>query len=273
MRISKLYLVVCAAALCGSVVTVRADDNPNQAAARAVLEEKMRELNAQPASTNAQTSAPAMSQQPAQPAATTAPATPPPAENPPQATAPATAEQPTQPATTAAAPATPPLVEVTPSGTAVQEPTNPPPAATTMPATPPPAEKPAMTTAPAGAPAQTTEPASTASSSDHSLFGPVPPPSGSIPAGMAPDNMQASTNGTTPPPAAVQQPTFREQPQNANPSYPGQKLGLKPIQPPSLPISPMQQAQLQALLEKYNANAITPEQYQAERANILAEHP
>jgi hypothetical protein len=49
-------------------------------------------------------------------------------------------------------------------------------------------------------------------------------------------------------------------------------LGLKPIVAPPLPITSAQQAELQALLEKYEANAITPEQYQTERAKILAEH-
>jgi hypothetical protein len=47
-------------------------------------------------------------------------------------------------------------------------------------------------------------------------------------------------------------------------------LGLQPITAPPLPISPTQQAQLQALLEKYTSSVITPEQYQAERAKILA---
>jgi len=49
-------------------------------------------------------------------------------------------------------------------------------------------------------------------------------------------------------------------------------LGLKPIVAPPLPITSAQQAELQALLEKYEANAITPEQYQVERAKILAGH-
>jgi hypothetical protein len=47
-------------------------------------------------------------------------------------------------------------------------------------------------------------------------------------------------------------------------------LGLQPITAPPLPISASQQAQLQALLEKYTASTITPEEYQAGRAKILA---
>jgi hypothetical protein len=74
----------------------------------------------------------------------------------------------------------------------------------------------------------------------------------------------------TPAPAAA--PAIpREPSQNVNASFPGKELGLKPIVAPALPISPIQVEQLQALLEKYNANAITPEQYQIERAKILAE--
>jgi hypothetical protein len=60
--------------------------------------------------------------------------------------------------------------------------------------------------------------------------------------------------------------------QNAQAPYAGRDLGLQPIVAPPLPISPTQQAQLQALLEKYSASVITPQQYQTERAKILAEH-
>jgi len=49
MQISKLIPAVCAAALCASFIAARAQDNPAQAAARAVLMEKMNELEAQPA--------------------------------------------------------------------------------------------------------------------------------------------------------------------------------------------------------------------------------
>ena len=68
MRISKLCLVVCAVTLCAASPTVRADDNPAQAAARAALEEQMRALDMQSAPTNAPVPAPATPAQPAQPA-------------------------------------------------------------------------------------------------------------------------------------------------------------------------------------------------------------
>jgi hypothetical protein len=135
-----------------------------------------------------------------------------------------------------------------------------------------------MTAAPSVAPAKTTKPATpTTASSNHGLFAPVPPPSGSISAGTVPEeNMPSSTASVAPAatqipvPAAV--PSIpREPSQNVNTNFPGKELGLKPIVAPPLPISPMQQAQFQALLEKYDANVITPEQYQIERAKILAE--
>jgi hypothetical protein len=246
MRISKLYLVVCAAALGAGVVTVRADDNPAQAAARAALEDKMRALNAQPAPTNAPVSAPVKSKKPARPAVTTVPATPPPAQNPPAA-APAAPEQPAP-------------IAVTPSGAAMRQPTNPPPAMTTLPATPP-AVKPAQ------------KPAPTTPSSKQGLFAPVPPASGSGPVGAPTQTTQPSTNVQTPaPPVATPQPVSTKPPPNPNSPDSGKVLGLKPIVAPPLPITSAQQAELQALLEKYEANAITPEQYQAERAKILAGH-
>jgi hypothetical protein len=49
------------------------------------------------------------------------------------------------------------------------------------------------------------------------------------------------------------------------------RMGFQPIEAPPLPISSTKEAQLQALLEKYKANQITPEQYQTQRAKILAE--
>src|ERR1019366_2974297 len=47
MRISKLWSAVCAAAFLPGFLSVRAQDNPAQAAARAALMAKMGELNAQ----------------------------------------------------------------------------------------------------------------------------------------------------------------------------------------------------------------------------------
>jgi len=51
---------------------------------------------------------------------------------------------------------------------------------------------------------------------------------------------------------------------------PGKELGMKPIEVPALPISAAKEAQLQALLAKYKADKITPEEYHKQRAEILA---
>jgi hypothetical protein len=53
--------------------------------------------------------------------------------------------------------------------------------------------------------------------------------------------------------------------------YTGKELGLKPINSPLLPVSATQQTQLQALLAKYKASQITPEEYYQQRAEILAQ--
>jgi hypothetical protein len=47
MRVSRLLLTVCAAGVCAGFISVRADDTPAQAAARAALEQKLSELGAQ----------------------------------------------------------------------------------------------------------------------------------------------------------------------------------------------------------------------------------
>ncbi|HET7625051.1 MAG TPA: hypothetical protein VFM25_07280 [Verrucomicrobiae bacterium] len=48
-------------------------------------------------------------------------------------------------------------------------------------------------------------------------------------------------------------------------------LGFPPIQGPPTGLSPEKEQQLQALLKDYEADKITPEQYHAQRAKILAE--
>jgi hypothetical protein len=46
---------------------------------------------------------------------------------------------------------------------------------------------------------------------------------------------------------------------------------LKPIDVPPPPVSAKKEAELQALLAKYMADQVTPEEYQKARAAILAE--
>ncbi|HUC86307.1 MAG TPA: hypothetical protein VL970_14005 [Candidatus Acidoferrales bacterium] len=51
----------------------------------------------------------------------------------------------------------------------------------------------------------------------------------------------------------------------------GKNLDRQPMTGPPLPISASKEARLQALLEKYKADQITPEEYHQQRAAILAE--
>ncbi len=47
-------------------------------------------------------------------------------------------------------------------------------------------------------------------------------------------------------------------------------LTFKPLQPPPLPLTPQKQRELEELLRKYLADGITPVEYHAQRAKILA---
>ena len=60
-------------------------------------------------------------------------------------------------------------------------------------------------------------------------------------------------------------------PKQTNAIFPGKELGFKPIEVPALPVSAAKEAQLRALLAKYKADQITPEEYQKQRAEILAQ--
>jgi hypothetical protein len=167
MKISKLSSVLCALAVGAVGLTVRAEDNPAQAAARIALAKQLFEASAAPA-TNAQAAKVVSSQE------TTAPA---------KATA---------------AKAKPQTVQAKAKQEKPEKPAN---------------------AAPAGPTAAAPKPAST----------------------------------------------------TANPTYPGGDLGLKQIPPPPLPISASKADRLAALLDKYKADQISPEEYHQQRAAILAE--
>jgi hypothetical protein len=51
----------------------------------------------------------------------------------------------------------------------------------------------------------------------------------------------------------------------------GSEIGLKALTAPALPISDSKEARLQALLTKYQADQISPEEYHRQRAEILAQ--
>ena len=231
-------------------VLADAGDTPAQAAARAVLMAKISELNTQ----QSQTANPL----PASGAA---------------AVTNAGQEQPGQPAkatTVLRKPVAPKPAKTQPA-----------PRVTTAPkTTPPPAA--------AVAPVQKTEPVAAPAplAGDSSLFTPVPPPSNpGVQAGVPPLSNPPQFNqqpAATPPPKvtaappakpaalAVAPPVKPPPPSPPNVNYPGRTLGFPPVEAPPPPVSAQQQADLQALLGKYMANQISPEEYQKERAAILA---
>ena len=76
-------------------------------------------------------------------------------------------------------------------------------------------------------------------------------------------------------PVTAPQPAMAVVPQPAKPvdaaSYIGKDLGMKAIAAPALPIAASKEERLQALLEKYKADQISPEEYHQQRAAILAQ--
>jgi hypothetical protein len=174
MKISKRLLVLCALAMGATGLTIRAEDNPAQAAARIALAKQLFGASVTPSQTT-----------PVQPAAR------PLDENQ------LAAQQAAQMAARAA---------VLPARPAVE------------------------------APAKTTQ--------FHSPAAPAAKPVVAV----------------APPPA---------KPAEAN--YAGKDLGMKPIAAPVLPITASKEDRLAALLMKYKADQISPEEYHTQRAAILAE--
>jgi hypothetical protein len=183
MRIPKLLPVVCAAAFCAGFITVRAEDNPTQAAARAALMEKLNQWDVQ-------------QPPPAQPAQPTQPS------------------QPSQPATS-------PAVVVTPSGAVQEQPGQ-----------------------PTNAPSKTNV--------------------------VAGKQSKKTAAPKTKPAAAETKPVVVQPSKPASPALSGKEPGLQPVKAPAPVIAADKKAKLQALLEKYEANQITPDQYHTERAKIMA---
>ncbi|HLX95165.1 MAG TPA: hypothetical protein VKU37_05420 [Verrucomicrobiae bacterium] len=87
---------------------------------------------------------------------------------------------------------------------------------------------------------------------------------------MPPSAAAAPTTIPAPAPAVVRSVPTEPSPNNNSAAIPASVLGLQPMVAPPLPISPTQQAQLQALLEQYDNNTISAVQYQAGREKILA---
>jgi len=235
MQFSKFLSLFCATAVCAGFISARADDNPAQAAARAALEQKMQDLDAQEAATNSA----------APPVVVVTPSG-------------AAQEQPAPPAT----------VTTTPAATEVQPPVTAP--AETQPA---PAIIPADNDAQAAARAALNQKMQELDEQEAATNSVTLPVITIAPVVAAPEQTSHPVETQPAPTAQVQAPAAAPTPtpSAADVNYPGKELGLKPIEAPAPPISADKQAQLQALLAKYMADQVSPEEYQQQRAAILAQ--
>ena len=348
MRISKLWSAICAAAVLTGFLSVRAQDNPAQAAARAALMEKLSAPNAQPnppANKPTAITTPPSVVTPTAPAPTRSATPPAPAsagDTPAQAAARAALmgkmsdlnAQPTPPANPNLAP-----IVITPSTAAANQPGQPanvtpvsPPSVVTQTAPAPASagDTPAQTAARAALikkvselNAQQNRPANSTAQppavqattpAPEVVMTPVNRPDTKAEKAAAkakakqeaeqaaadlkakkeadkkaaaqkaadqaaakrkpaakqtaapPANATAATPAKPAAPAAA--PAVKPLPANA--SYAGKSLGFKPVEAPLPPVSTQKQAALQALLARYMANQISPDEYQKERAAILA---
>jgi hypothetical protein len=301
MRISKLILTICTAGICAGFISVRAEDNPAQAAARAALMEKMNEMDAPsqnqtsaPTATEAQTPANAVETPPAPVIVTTNGAT---------------TEEPA-PAMTNSPPLTEPMPETIPAETNVEEVPPAMPETNSMPMpepessamtngteTPPMTETNATEAAPATPmmePAETPAITNGAETSpmmetNNMEASPAPPMTNSMPpAEPTPETIFATTNAAamtnaaaSPSPQRIQpdavgvtQPKVEQvkvEPAATNVPASAQNPAFPPIVAPPLPISASKEARLQALDAKYEANQISPAEYFKQREAILNE--
>jgi hypothetical protein len=94
---------------------------------------------------------------------------------------------------------------------------------------------------------------------------PVVEPAKACPAGQVPAAEKTKAELKVPP-----APAPKAEKSAAAAWYPGKETGLPPIAGPASPLTASQESRLQALLAKYKADQITSEQYQQQRATILA---
>lgn len=82
---------------------------------------------------------------------------------------------------------------------------------------------------------------------------------------------EAASPAPAKPVAPETQPAAEKPLTPADVNYPGLKLGLKPIEAPSLGVSAEVQSKLRDLDAKYKAGEITPEEYHTQRAAVLGQ--
>jgi hypothetical protein len=257
MQTPKVSLLLCGLVL-ATTVAVRAEDTPAQAAARAAMLEEISKLNAQQ---------------------------PPPAA-PPAEAAPVEKPAPAKPANdwTKVAPAEKPA-ETTPETEAIQakkaeakivevKPAQPVTPAVEQPMATKPVQPAAVQEA-GDNPAQAAARAAMEQKMAEMQSGMMPPAVETKPAVSVSQTTSSSTRTVsvpTPAPAPVAAVPSQTKPAPATYNYPGKDLGLKPLVAPALPVNTTQQAQLQALLQQYKADQISPEEYFKQREAILGQH-
>jgi len=304
MQISKAFLFVCPALLCVAPLTLNAADSPEQIKAREALEKLYQSQPPAVAPAAAPAPAPAV-----QPAPAPAPAPKPAKVEPAPAPAPAKAPDPA-PAAAQPAPAPsssyPVLVMPTPADEAALEkarealrqkmndlnaggqpvvapvaPAPAPVAPTPAPVTPAPAPvtpAPApVAPAPAVVAAPTPAPAVVETAAGPTMV--LPPSADPAAIEKAREAMRQQIGQLPPEPAAPAVQPGAPAPQiyvakpapAAKPSAAPKGMPVfEPLQGPPVTISAEKQALLSALLQRYRADEITPDQYHAERAKILA---
>jgi hypothetical protein len=286
MKISKLLPTLCALAVGANCLTAQAEDTPDQAAARNALAQKLFELSAQPPpATNAVAEKPAVAPEPTA-VTTSQPATPPAAVAPENSvpkveSAPKTLDDDVvmTPVNNKAAKAKAKADKAAAAVKAKQEAAQ---AAADLKAKKEADKKLAAQraaeakAAKAQAKAQAkANQAAAAASVKAEADQKAAAQKAAVNAAMADKqaaeaqakaNPPAAETKPVPPPAVVPPPA-----QTGDVNYAGKDIGMKPIEAPALPISASKEEQLQALLAKYKADQITPEEYHNQRAAILAQ--
>jgi len=256
MKISTLP-VLCVILTGIASPIVRAEDNPAQAAARLALAKAMFE---QAPATNA---APTESETRPVPVPATKAAEPS-ANNQPVVVAPAAAPEAPQvaPAAPSAAPASSPSTSATASSD------NPAQAAARLALAKQMFELGAQSSNTSTAPAVSEKKAATPTAKPEVMSESTAAKISQQPEAKAAAEHAALATAATP---AANKPEKKEKAKPEASDYAGKELGMKPIAAPALPISASKEEQLQALLAKYKADQLTPEQYHKQRAAILAQ--
>ncbi|HWD94461.1 MAG TPA: hypothetical protein VG938_19175 [Verrucomicrobiae bacterium] len=297
MQISRHLLLACAVATCLSPILLRAYDNAAQIRARQALEDKMKQLDVPASQTTSAPPAvvkkPAPAQKPKkvitpEPAHPAAPPAPPvvksaPAyENPPAQSAPVFAPEIPQAATPSHSAADQKLREAlhekiteTPAVVPAPEPAAPV-ATTPAPRVTAPTPAPVAPAAPVYSPAPKMTPAAPSSESEPApVYSSTPTPAPASPENQKLNealnkNLQQNEASSVQSGKSANREIARKENSGMKPA-PEPTMSLPQLNGPASPLTPAKQQKLDALLQLYRADQLTPEQYHDQRAKILSE--